>query len=54
MQTRQSQKRDLSPDYGLPPLKHVKDVSIVNRCLVAPTLKNVLNVVETTCGRQVT
>ena len=45
--TRPSQKKDLSPDCGLHPIKLVKGVSIVNHCLFAPSVESVPGVVET-------
>ena len=42
-----SQKKDLSPDCGLHPIKLVKGVSIVNHCLFAPGVESVPSVVET-------
>ena len=45
--TGQSQKKDLSPDSFLYPIKHVDNVSIVNSCLFTYTVESTLNVAET-------
>ena len=41
-----SQKKDLSPNCSLHPIKLVKGVSVVNHCLFAPSVESVPSVVE--------